>query len=161
MTGLELHFEREFEFAPVIVWDALVDPVLVSGWLAEANIEPRVGGLYTLRWMTRPDQPISFGSITELRRPELLVLARENVGTLTFELTEIEGGGRGTSTRLRLTVSASIEPAFARRVSADWMTALDQLDDLLHGHPVNWATWEQDRQEAWTRHLRAGGDSTA
>ncbi|MBC7590190.1 MAG: SRPBCC domain-containing protein, partial [Salinibacterium sp.] len=50
MTNLRLHFERMYEFAPLIVWDALIDADLVSGWLADALIDPRPGGEYTLRW---------------------------------------------------------------------------------------------------------------
>ena len=49
-----MHFERDFEFSPAIVWDALIDPDLVAGWLAEARIDPVLGGQYSLRWMTRP-----------------------------------------------------------------------------------------------------------
>ena len=153
MDGIQLDFERDFEFSPPIVWDALIDPALVGGWLAEARIEPVTGGHYALRWMTRPGAPVVPGRIAELRAPELLQLERDGVGTLRFELTELAGGSRGTSTRLRVSVRASVEPAFTARVTADWMTALDQLDDLLHGHPVDWQHWERDRHESWAGHL--------
>ena len=145
-------FERDFEFSPAIVWDALIDTDLVVGWLAEARIDPVVGGQYSLRWMTRPGAPVVPGTIAELRPLVALQIARQGTGTIGFRLTELEGGSRGTSTRLRVEVRAAVEPVFAARVSADWMTALDQLDDLLHGHPVDWSTWQVDRNEAWTRH---------
>ena len=145
-------FERDFEFSPAIVWDALIDTDLVVGWLAEARIDPVVGGQYSLRWMTRPGATVVPGTIADLRPSVALQIAQQGIDTIAFRLTELEGGTRGTSTRLRVEVRAAVEPVFAARVSADWMTALDQLDDLLHGHPVDWSTWQADRNDAWTRH---------
>ena len=150
---MELAFERDFEFAPVIVWDALVDSDLVSGWLAEAAIEPVVGGEYNLRWVNRVGQAASLGRITAMQPLERLHVDTTTVGLLRFELEQIEGGSRGMSTRLVLHVGVEVEPAFAARVKADWLTNLDQLDDLLRGHPVDWANWERDHHEAWTQHL--------
>jgi uncharacterized protein YndB with AHSA1/START domain len=131
MGGTELAFEREYEFAPVIVWDALVDPDLLSGWLPESIL----------------------GATTVLEPRQLLTLETTTVGTLRFELTEVAGGSRGTSTRLSLRLGVEVEPAFAARIKATWLTNLDQLDDLLHGHPVDWANWERDHHDAWTQHL--------
>ncbi len=159
MSGLELVFERDFEFAPVIVWDALLDSDLVSGWLAEAVIDPVVGGEYNLRWVNRVGQPESLGRITALQPLERLHVDTTTVGLLRFELEEVPGGGRGTSTRLVLRVDVEVESAFAARVSADWLTNLDQLDDLLHGHPVDWAHWDRDRHEAWSQHLDEAANS--
>lgn len=153
MGGLSVSFERVLEFAPVIVWDALLDSDLVSGWLAEAVVDPVVGGEYNLRWISRVGQPASLGRITALTPREQLTVDTTTMGVLHFELEEVEGGGRGTSTRLLLRVDVEVEPAFAARVKADWLTSLDQLDDLLHGHPVDWAHWERDRQETWAQHL--------
>lgn len=156
---LELAFEREFAFAPVIVWDALVDPVLVCGWLADAVIEPEVGGGYTLRWLNRLGQPESVGRITVLQPLERLYVDTATVGLLRFDLTEVEGGRRGTSTRLVLRVDVEVEEAFAARVRADWLTNLDQLDDLLHGHPVDWAHWDRDRHDSWTQHFETSANA--
>jgi len=150
---LELAFERELAFAPVIVWDALVDPELVHGWLAHAVIEPVAGGEYNLRWLNRLGNPESLGRITVLQPRERLHIDTASVGLLRFELTEVAGGSRGTSTRLVLRVDVEVEDAFAARVKADWLTSLDQLDDLLRGHPVDWAHWDRDRHESWTQHF--------
>ena len=154
-----MHFERDFEFSPAIVWDALIDPDLVAGWLAEARIDPVLGGQYSLRWMTRPGATVVPGTIADLRPSVALQIAQQGIDTIAFRLTELEGGTRGTSTRLRVEVRAAVEPVFAARVSADWMTALDQLDDLLHGHPVDWAHWDRDRHEAWSQHLDEAANS--
>lgn len=156
---MHLAFERGYEFAPVIVWDALLDSALVSGWLAEAVIEPVVGGEYNLRWVNRVGQPASLGRITALQPLERLHVDTTTVGLLRFELEETPGGSRGTSTRLILHVDVEVEAAFAPRVKADWLTALDQLDDLLHGHPVDWANWDRDRHESWTHHFETSANS--
>ena len=159
MGVLELAFTRDLEFSPVIVWDALLDSDLVSGWLAEAVITPVAGGEYNLRWLNRVGQPESLGRITALQALDRLHVDTTTMGFLRFELDEVPGGSRGTSTRLVVRVDLEIEPAFAPRVIADWMTALDQLDELLHGHPVDWANWERDRHEAWTEYLDAAANS--
>jgi uncharacterized protein YndB with AHSA1/START domain len=153
MSSLGLVFERDVEFAPVIVWDALLDADLVSGWLAEAVIVPVVGGEYNLRWLSRVGQPESLGRITVLQPLERLHVDTTTMGLLRFELQEVPGGSRGTSTRLVLHVDLEIEPVFQARVTADWMTALDQLDELLRGHPVDWANWDRDHHDAWAQHL--------
>ena len=44
-----LSFGRRLDLPRGIVWDALVDPVLVSGWLGEADIEALPGGRFDVR----------------------------------------------------------------------------------------------------------------
>jgi hypothetical protein len=39
-------------------------------------------------------------------------------------------------------------------LTAYWLTDLDQLADLLRGHPVDWAHWERDQADTWSAHLR-------
>jgi Activator of Hsp90 ATPase homolog 1-like protein len=148
-----LHFERQYEFGSSIVWDALVDAELVSGWLAEATITPGLGGQYTLRWLNRDTQPCSEGHITRFDPQQVLEVESEVNGTLVFTLSEVVGGSRGMSTILAVDLLAPIERVFAARVKADWLTNLDQLADLLRGHPVDWENWERDRAEAWAEYL--------
>jgi uncharacterized protein YndB with AHSA1/START domain len=150
-----LVLECDYEFSPAIVWDALVDPDLVSGWWADAAITPEAGGEYNLRWLHRPGQPDTFGRITDMQPLERLTVDTSDSVLVTFELTERPGGLRGTSTRLKVTIDG---PEADPRVTADWLTNLDQLDDLLRGHPVDWANWSRDRYEVWHRHL---GEATA
>ncbi|CAN5182192.1 hypothetical protein BH11ACT4_BH11ACT4_22460 [soil metagenome] len=156
-----LVFESDYEFAPVIVWDALLDSDLVSGWLAEASITPEVGGEYNLRWVHRPGRPATLGRITVLQPPERLRVDTSDSVHLAFELRELPIGNRGSSTRLRVTVAGPGDAAELARVKADWLTNLDQLDDLLRGHPVDWPNWDHDRHDAWFRHLGEAENSTA
>lgn len=149
--------ERDYEFPRVIVWDALVDADLVSGWLAESAIAAELGGRYELRWSQRAGEPVTSGRITALRRPELLHVEAEEL-TMRFELEELSGGDRGTSTRLRLAVG--VDPALAAaRLEADWLTSLNQLRDLLFGHPVDWAG--QDSNERALRYRDEVENSSA
>lgn len=155
---VDLEFAREFEFSPDIVFDALVDADLVIGWLGEARIDARQGGRYDLFWLTSESFPPTTGRIVALESPRLLTVITDNRGRIEFRLEESPGGPRGTGTRLTVLVSVAIEAAFLPRVSADWWSSLDQLAELLRGHPVDWANWERDRAGVWQRYLeRAAG----
>jgi uncharacterized protein YndB with AHSA1/START domain len=153
-----LFFEREIDLPRAIVWDALVDPELVSGWLAGAEIEPVIGGRYDLSWLHSSD-PLTAGIIDELHEPHALVIDTDNRGRIDFRLDDAPGGFRGSVTILRLTVTLELDAAFSARVRANWMIGLDQLEELLRGHPVDWANWDRDRMGTWTeyRNLFASG----
>jgi len=131
--------EREYDLAPEIVWDALVDDVLVSGWLAEASIEPRLGGRYELSWHD-PGRPPTSARIVEWTLAQSLALETSNLGTWRFDLDPLAGGSRGLSTRLVVTMDVEIEKVFRARLATDWMNALEQLDELLRGRPVDWSS---------------------
>lgn len=151
MPAQQLFFEREIDLPRAIVWDALVDPELVSGWLAEAQIDPIAGGRYDLRWLHSTD-PRTTGIIDEFDDAHALVIDTDNRGRIDFRLEESSGGPRGSSTILRLTVFLELDAAFAARVRANWMIGLDQLEELLRGRPVDWANWDRDRMGTWTEY---------
>lgn len=151
-AGLE--FERELEFSPAIVFDALIDPGLIAGWLGDASVDPRQGGHYDLVWLTSSSFPPTFGTITGILEPYSLTIATDNRGEIGFRLEEVPGGARGTSTKLHLTVRVVVDAAFIARVRADWLSNLDQLAEVLRGHPVDWANWDRDRAEVWRGYLR-------
>ena len=75
------------------------------------------------------------------------------LGEVRIELAEIAGGTRGTSTRLALML-AGLTPALRPQVVALWQVRLDLLENLLRGHPVVWADWEQDHGEDFAQYLR-------
>ncbi|MEO7006768.1 MAG: SRPBCC domain-containing protein [Terrimesophilobacter sp.] len=150
-SGFEI--ERRIELPPSIVWDALVDPELAVGWLADASIDLRVGGHYDLTWHRDGVRRVGPGVITELRERTLLTVDTARHGLLSFHLDEVPGGNRGTSTQLRLSVKLGVDPRSVARVRADWETRLDQLEDLLRGHPVDWMNWVRDYGDAWNAYL--------
>ena len=121
---------REIDLPRVIVWDALIDPDLVSGWLAPAEIEPIAGGIYNLVWPHRPTYADTFGRISLLQHPERLHIDTSNLGRIEFSLESVEGGFRDTGTRLSVTLDLGTDgmegvTPTARvgtdQILADWM----------------------------------------
>lgn len=153
------HFEfvREVNFAPAIVFDALVDPVLLGGWLADAHVEHEVGGAFDLVWLTSSSFPPTHGSITVLDTPVALEISTDNRGSLRFDLEEYMSIAGRSGTRLKTMVSVAVDGAFLPKVSADWQVSLDQLDELLHGRPVNWGNWDRERSAAWREYFAVAG----
>ncbi len=150
MDAVDLEFSREFGVSPVVVWDALIDPELVIGWLGEARIEAKVGGRYDLVWLHSQSFPPTTGTISLLEEPRALTVESDNRGTLRYGLVATELGAL-----LHVGISVVIERAFIPRIRADWQSNLDQLEEMLRGHPVDWANWDRDRAPVWQRYLRS------
>ncbi len=113
--------ERLIDLPRAIVWDALLDPVLVEGWL-------------------HPTARLVSGEVRERREPSpdataVLETALEPFGRLRFELDERDGGTRGTSTIFRLQATGS-----------GWEDRIDDLENLLRGHPVRWGDSSNQEQ---------------
>ena len=144
-----LRFERVYALPREIVWDALVDSDLISGWLAEADVEPRIGGRFDLEWFHFEPGFRTDGEIVELLEPDILVVDTSNFGRTTFTLESQAGGPRGTSTLLTVDVHAIADPHFSGMISATWRISLEQLERLLYGHPVNWVSWEDEYGADW------------
>ena len=149
MPGSQLRFEHSYDFAREIVWDALTDPDLVSGWLAEADIDARLHGRYDLDWLHFDLLRTTTGEIVDLDEPRLLVVDTDNFGVTTIELAE--SGLR--QTLLTVTVDALADLQFTPMIAATWRLSLEQLDELLHGHPVDWRRWKSDRSARWLQLL--------
>lgn len=130
---------KRYEFGPSIVWDTLVDADLVAGWLAHATIEPLIGGRFVLRGQREGSVIQVDGRITALNFPASLDVVSNTGVTIQFRLVEVAGGNRGTSTQLSVDIVSPVEAAFAHRAEGEWRDSLDQLADLLHGHPVDWS----------------------
>ncbi|MBB5634078.1 uncharacterized protein YndB with AHSA1/START domain [Cryobacterium mesophilum] len=152
-----LEFTRRLDFHPAIVFDALIDPDLLGGWLAHAVVEPHEGGAFDLAWLTSTSFPPTRGRISLLDEPRALDVVTDNRGRFRFDLDPSPGGERGTVTTLTTAVDVVVDRAFVPRVAADWQSSLDQLDGLLRGHPVDWIHWDRDRSGAWREYLAAAG----
>jgi uncharacterized protein YndB with AHSA1/START domain len=149
VSASHLTIARDYDLPRQIVWDALVDPDLISGWLAEADVEARVGGSYNLNWIGSATLGPTEGVIVEFTEPETLLISTSNLGSLRFRLDELEGGTRGTSTRLTLTLTIEADERFSVSTNAHWLTNLEQLESLLRGRPVDWAHWDRDWHPIW------------
>lgn len=156
VTGTVLRFERVYDLPREIVWDALVDSDLVSGWLAEAHVDPRIGGCFDLDWRQFHPAVQTHGEIIDLVEPALLVIDTSNFGRTTVELADVAGGSRDRSTHLTVVVEALADQHFAGSFRATWVLSLEQLEQLLLGHPVDWSTWAADYAHEW-RVLAAEG----
>jgi uncharacterized protein YndB with AHSA1/START domain len=102
-----LELSREYDLPASIVWDALIDEVLVEGWLAAAHIDARVGGEYLLSWMSGLRLDPTTGVITALEPEHRLAIDTDNVGSLEFVLDSLPGGTRGTATHTGRPTSTS------------------------------------------------------
>jgi uncharacterized protein YndB with AHSA1/START domain len=153
MPGSQLIFEQVYDLPPEIVWDALVDADLVSGWLAEADIDPRIGGRFDLEWRHFEPVRTTTGEIVELLELHELVVETDNFGTTALRLSELPTGARGRSTRLSVRVDALADLQFTPMIAATWRVSLEQLDELLHGHPVDWRNWKTERSARWVELL--------
>ena len=115
--------ERRIDLPRSIVWDALLDPVLVEGWLhPTARL---LAGDVRDRVDPAPD------------RTAVLETVVEPFGRLRFELDEQEGGTRGTTTFLRL-----------QAAGAGWEDRIDDLENLLRGHPIDWGDQPAEERHA-------------
>jgi uncharacterized protein YndB with AHSA1/START domain len=132
----DLAFERMIDLPRVIVWDALVDPELLAGWLGEVRSDPSDCRLLTLSPGTG-DAAISF-ELVQRERPGRLAARAADGRLFEFDLTEVEGGSRGTSTALTLRIGLDFHAAFAGGMRREWESTLDGLVEVLRGHPVDW-----------------------
>src|SRR5579859_3722194 len=48
--GVILTFERRMDKPIETIWAVLTDPVRIADWMGEAQIKPRVGGRFHVRW---------------------------------------------------------------------------------------------------------------
>ena len=122
-----MRIERAIDLPRGIVWEALVDPVLVEGWLhpVERLVTGTTGVVFA-----EPENP---------SRPAVLEVISPAFGDVRIELTAAPGGGGARS------------PCSPSHVSDEWgrlddriqlwELRLDQLEELLRGHPVDWSTW--------------------
>jgi uncharacterized protein YndB with AHSA1/START domain len=105
-----VRIERVIDLPRVIVDDALVDPVLLEGWL----------------------------------HPVLRLVDFAEVRVVT---EEVAGGTRGSSTRVFVEVIVP-DPRFSAAIEQTWQTRLDQLENLLRGHPTDWREQSSDSARA-------------
>jgi uncharacterized protein YndB with AHSA1/START domain len=135
-----LNFHRRIDLPPIIVWDALVDPDLLAGWLGEVRIFADGSPSIRILWPGSESRQPTTGTVTAVEVPRRLRIETDNRGIIECTLATIPGGLRGSSTELALRIDAGIEHAFATKVRNEWQTSLDRLEGLLHGHPFDWGS---------------------
>jgi len=129
-----IRLECDIDLPRGIVWEALVDPVLVEGWL---HPSARLVEGSTCLEFREPEHPA---------RPAVLEVISPAFGGVRIELSRVEGGTRGESTLLELSVSDT----WGRRAEREalWALRLEQLAWLVRGRPVDWGSWAEEHREA-------------
>ncbi|WP_414172187.1 SRPBCC family protein [Clavibacter tessellarius] len=101
-------FRRLVDLPAPIVWDAVSDGDMLSGWLAEATVEPREGGDFWFEWMTVPDRSLSSaagGIVSRFDEERQIQYTFLHEGEVTahfhFRLEDVPGGPRDRQTEPR------------------------------------------------------------
>ena len=142
-----IRIARELDLPRGIVWEALVDADLVSGWL------------HPVHRLVTGTSPVEFREPDDPAAPAVLEVISPSFGDVRIALIRLDGGTRGESTRLELSVSDE----WGRRSEREalWALRLEQLHALLRGHPVDWGSWPRRHRAAEPAPCRARGPRAA
>ena len=134
-TRLSIVAERVVPYSAVIIWDALLDPVLADGWLGQLETEAVPEGRYCVVWPDRePHRADWFGRITRLVPGQRLSLHFQPHTEVTFELVT----DADASVRVRVRHRSYLSRSEALAVDEFWRRRLGYLAALLSGRPVDW-----------------------
>ena len=132
---------RDFAAAPERVFDAWLDPALASrflfatpdGEMQRVEIDPRVGGGFTIVERRPTGDAGHYGEYVEIDRPRRLVFrfrADPSVDGWSRVIIEIEGKGAGST--LRLTHEMDPEwAAYEQQTRKGWGVILESLSGAL------------------------------
>ena len=139
----QLVFERRLAQPLEKVWAALTIPERIADWLAEAKVDLRIGGAFSLRF-TEPDYAFD-GVITELDPPRRIAWtwphAEHPHSVVRWELFP-----DGAGCRLVLTQTDMHAPHLTD-VAAGWHALLECLPGAAGGPVVTWRP-EREREIA-------------
>jgi uncharacterized protein YndB with AHSA1/START domain len=149
-----LRFERHLDHRVDRVWAALTEPDQLVTWLAEAEIDPVVGGDVVLRWRNTDqraeDQAVLHGTITKLVPGSVLEINSDIHGLLRWQLVR-----DGTGCTLRFSSALPAPNDQVMLALAGWHIHLEHLADALDGRPVDWANWMAEHYDRWSElHVR-------
>jgi uncharacterized protein YndB with AHSA1/START domain len=137
----EITFVRRLARPVEKVWAALTVPARLADWLAEAEVDLRLGGRFALYWPVH-DYRMS-GVITELDPPRLFAWtwpSPEHPESVVRWRLEPDGDG------CRLTLhQTGLSAAPLRNVAAGWHTHLEGLPGAVDGVTTPWRAereWE-------------------
>jgi uncharacterized protein YndB with AHSA1/START domain len=131
-----LTFDRILRHPPEKVWEALTTPEGISRWWqSDAEIEPRVGGRFDLRF--REFDHRMTGTITDYAPPSRFgfTWGEEVVSGGSHVLFELSPDPLGTHLRLVHDLSARAD---ATELAAGWHWHIDGLDAAARGIATPW-----------------------
>jgi uncharacterized protein YndB with AHSA1/START domain len=132
-----VRFERRYDATPADVWSALTDPERLARWLAAAELDPRVGGTYVLRFAGDDESQTTRGQVLALEPERLLELSWSYPGEPdTVVRFELRPDGDGTTLVLdHRGLPGSAAPGYG----AGWHAHLDSLAAHLRaGDGLDW-----------------------
>jgi uncharacterized protein YndB with AHSA1/START domain len=155
-NGVELRFERDFRHPVDKVWAALTTPEKLRDWLADGEIDLRVGG----RVYLKGDEIES--TITELDPPRVIQYGWKSQkwdgGEIRWELTPNDGGTHLTFTHVFTPMSAAEAEEFRANnevpegwdplpsTLAGWHSILARLSSALDGDAQGTSLdWRENR----------------
>ncbi|MBS0360056.1 MAG: SRPBCC family protein [Proteobacteria bacterium] len=130
----EITFVRRFARPVEKVWAALTTPARLADWLAQAEIDLRVGGRFSLYWPTHDHR--MEGVITELDPPNVFAWtwpAPEHPDSVVRWTLAPDGDG----CRLTLTQSG-LTAAPLKDAAAGWHTHMEGLAAAIDGIATAW-----------------------
>lgn len=141
--GHEIRFERYLKYPTLQVWAALTEPERMVQWLAEASVEPKIGGQVQLRWLNTKeptDEILARGRVTAWEPPHLVEYDTDIHGRMRWELRS-----EGEGTVLVFTCTIAMPADHLLKHMAGWHIHLEHLAKALEGEAVDWPQW-------WTVH---------
>ena len=123
-----LRFERAYAAPPEEVWAALTEPESIRRWLlADAVLEPRVGGAFGLRWDRGQGAD---GTVLAWEPPRLLEVEWADRDGRSLLRVEIRPSGAGSALVLD---HREIPERAAVSMGAGWDAHLTALGEALEG----------------------------
>jgi uncharacterized protein YndB with AHSA1/START domain/DNA-binding transcriptional ArsR family regulator len=145
-AGYELAFERLIARPVAAVWTALTRPARLTQWLAQAEVELRVGGAFALTFHDQDDQ--TSGVITDLRPPHHLAWTWPHPNhprsVVTFDLSANAEGA------LLTLIQDGLSAPDLADIAAGWHAHLARLTDAVDGIATPWSP--QQEQEIRQRY---------
>jgi uncharacterized protein YndB with AHSA1/START domain len=126
--GVTLRFERRVAASPGATWSALVEPSTLKAWLAEADVDPTIGGAVHLVW---PGQGEMRGVVQVWEEPSVIQYTWDESDGSSVVRFEVAPDGESAST-LRLIHSGTTKEG-AAGFGAGWQSHLEALDTVLAG----------------------------
>ena len=118
-------FERLLDASVAVVWDHLTRPELLTGWLAAAKFEPRLGGAVHFQFEGEKGES---GTVTRWEPPAVLAYTWNEGGATSHVTFELEP--RGENVLLRLT-HEKLPSKDLGDFGAGWHAHLDALEGQL------------------------------
>lgn len=129
---------RDFDASPESVFDAWVQPATAAQWLFSTSasttvcdLDPRVGGTYTITRTQGEERYVAVGEYVVLDRPHQLVFTfgmpqfAADIGTVTVDISAQDG-----RTKLRFTLDG-VRPGYEEPTLAGWSEMFDLLAATL------------------------------